>query len=217
MPQLWKTGRPAAPTPASNQPAKGFLICPPLVLGNGGEPSGNGCFPSSPPSSPSSPTGHQHPPKYDQLLNELRRAQVKTKEFVLCFLYFARNKIRTIPTAKRKGGGRVIAFYRSSRATTTKKKRGFHCCWLSRALPALWWSDIMQMRSSTPSEDTLLIYGLSASLFLVGWLGTEGSLANGRSNRCGTDGRRPTAGSDAFEKPAAAAGGAADSTIAGAA
>ena len=122
MPQLWKTGRPAAPTPASNQPAKGFLICPPLVLGNGGEPSGNGCFPSSPPSSPSSPTGHQHPPKYDQLLNELRRAQVKTKEFVLCFLYFARNGIRTIQTAKRKGGGRVIAFYRSSRATTTKKK-----------------------------------------------------------------------------------------------
>ncbi|XP_057381561.1 uncharacterized protein LOC130704094 [Daphnia carinata] len=93
MPQLWKSGKPAAAaSTSSNQqqgsamspPAKGFFICPPkLVLGEGGgdtpssASSSNGffSFPSSPPSSPTSPTHHQHPPKYDQLLNELRRAQ----------------------------------------------------------------------------------------------------------------------------------------------
>lgn len=95
MPQLWKTGRPttsasgsSAQGSLSNPPAKGFFICPPkLVLGEGEAPSSNNTtatttsnglfsFPSSPPSSPTSPTSHQHPPKYDQLLNELRRAQV---------------------------------------------------------------------------------------------------------------------------------------------
>ncbi|KZS07638.1 Uncharacterized protein APZ42_028748 [Daphnia magna] len=101
MPQLWKTGKPAtaASAPANQQqgsamspPAKGFFICPPkLVLGEAGGGGGGGgggdtpssasssngffSFPSSPPSSPTSPTHHQHPPKYDQLLNELRRAQ----------------------------------------------------------------------------------------------------------------------------------------------
>ena len=128
MPQLWKTGRPAAPTPASNQPAKGFLICPPLVLGNGGEPSGNGCFPSSPPSSPSSPTGHQHPPKYDQLLNELRRAQVKTKEFVLCFLYFAERDPNNSNSKEKRWWAGHCLLQKQPGNSNERKKRGFHCC-----------------------------------------------------------------------------------------
>lgn len=155
MPQLWKTGRPATTTPTTgNQPSnpasnKGFLICPPLVLGGDG-PS-NGCFPSSPPSSPSSPTSHQHPPKYDQLLNELRRAQVREKQRIMIRIKRRgmSNRIDWKPietngtwrpnncrarTADREGG-RVKFLIQQQQQREEGFFYIFSDCWLSRALP----------------------------------------------------------------------------------